>query len=94
MYLCIKLINMIIPIRCFTCNKVLADKWEYYKKKVQSKEDEAKNAKVTKESLKIENNREIYFSETYKGEILDELNIKKICCRRHFLGHVDLIDLI
>lgn len=35
---------MIIPIRCFTCGKVLADKWEYYKKKVeelkkQSKED-------------------------------------------------------
>lgn len=85
---------MIIPIRCFTCNKVLANKWEYYKQKIQSKEEETKNTKVTKESLKIENNREIYFSETYKGDILDELNITKICCRRHFLGHVDLIDLI
>lgn len=85
---------MIIPIRCFTCNKVLANKWEYYKQKIQSKEEETKNSKITKESLKIENNREIYFSETYKGDILNELNITKICCRRHFLGHVDLIDLI
>lgn len=85
---------MIIPIRCFTCNKVLANKWEYYKQKIQAKEEETKNSKITKESLKIENNREIYFSETYKGDILNELNITKICCRRHFLGHVDLIDLI
>jgi len=85
---------MIIPIRCFTCNKVLANKWEYYKQKIQSKEEETKNSKITKESLKIENNREIYFSETYKGDILNDLNITKICCRRHFLGHVDLIDLI
>lgn len=85
---------MIIPIRCFTCNKVLANKWEYYKQKVQSKEEETKNSNISKESLKIENNREIYFSETYKGDILNELNITKICCRRHFLGHVDLIDLI
>jgi len=85
---------MIIPIRCFTCNKVLANKWEYYKHKIQSKEEETKNSIITKESLKIENNREIYFSETYKGDILNELNITKICCRRHFLGHVDLIDLI
>lgn len=85
---------MIIPIRCFTCNKVLANKWEYYKQKIQSKEEETKNSKITKESLKIDSNREIYFSETYKGDILNELNITKICCRRHFLGHVDLIDLI
>jgi DNA-directed RNA polymerase subunit N (RpoN/RPB10) len=72
----------------------LANKWEYYKQKIQSKEEETKNSKITKESLKIENNREIYFSETYKGDILNDLNITKICCRRHFLGHVDLIDLI
>ena len=29
-----------------------------------------------------------------KGEILDELKLTKMCCRRHFLGQVDLIDLI
>ena len=85
---------MIIPIRCFTCNKVLANKWEYYKKKVQSKEEEKKTAEITKESLKIENNREIYFFFFFFCDILDELKITKICCRRHFLGHVDLIDLI
>ncbi len=27
---------MIIPIRCFTCNKVIADKWEAYKNLIKS----------------------------------------------------------
>ena len=25
---------MIIPVRCFTCGKVLADKYEFYKREV------------------------------------------------------------
>ena len=25
-----KTINMLIPVRCFTCNKVIAAKWEKY----------------------------------------------------------------
>ena len=31
---------MIIPIRCFTCGKVLADKWNYYCKEVEKKQDQ------------------------------------------------------
>jgi len=27
---------------------------------------------------------------TAEGEVLDELNMKKMCCRRHFLTHVDI----
>lgn len=26
------------------------------------------------------------------GKVLDELGIKRYCCRRMFLSHVDLID--
>lgn len=26
------------------------------------------------------------------GTVLDELNIKRYCCRRMFLGHIDIID--
>ena len=28
-----------------------------------------------------------------KKKVLDDLNIKRYCCRATFLGHVDLIDL-
>ena len=31
---------------------------------------------------------------TPEGEALDELNLKRYCCRRHMLTHVDLVDII
>lgn len=69
---------MIIPIRCFTCGKVLADKWEYYLKKVNELENNKENDK--------------YFEEPFKEKILDELELKKYCCRRMILTHVDIVD--
>jgi DNA-directed RNA polymerase subunit N len=33
---------MIIPVRCFTCGKVIADKWEEFKKEVSKGENPAK----------------------------------------------------
>jgi DNA-directed RNA polymerase subunit N len=33
---------MIIPVRCFTCGKVIADKWEEFKKDVSKGENPAK----------------------------------------------------
>ncbi len=33
---------MIIPVRCFTCGKVIADKWIEYEKQVQGGADPAK----------------------------------------------------
>ena len=33
---------MIIPVRCFTCNKVIGNKWETYKQKL----DEGKDPKI------------------------------------------------
>lgn len=75
---------MIIPVRCFTCGKVLADKWQAYEKKV--KEQEA--------STKKEDEVHPNFQRNFKGEILDQLGLDRICCRRHMLSHVDLIDII
>ena len=31
-----------------------------------------------------------YTEKTPEGEVLDSLNLKKICCRRHVLTHVDI----
>ena len=75
---------MIIPIRCFTCGKVLADKWQSYQKQVNEKE----------ENTPSDSEHHPNFDANSKGEILDNLGIKKICCRRHMLGHVEIIDII
>lgn len=79
---------MIIPIRCFTCGKVLADKWVAYERKVKITEEEIEK-KQENESGLHEN-----FDDPFRGKILDDLGIVKICCRRHMLGHVDMIDII
>ena len=76
---------MIIPIKCFTCGNVLADKYRFYteevrKKKLAKSMDVDKVLYLTKE----------FHDKTPEGEVLDELNMKKMCCRRHFLTHVDI----
>ena len=77
---------MIIPIRCVTCGKVLADKWEYYKKRVE----ELKN--VEKDKSDKNDSKPNFVTEMYTGKILDEIGLTKYCCRRHMIGHVDIID--
>jgi len=76
---------MIIPVKCFTCGMVLADKYRFYteevrKKKISKSMDVEKVLCLTKE----------FHDKTPEGEVLDELNMKKMCCRRHFLSHVDI----
>jgi DNA-directed RNA polymerase I, II, and III subunit RPABC5 len=57
---------MIIPVRCFTCGKVIGNKYEKYLELLQSD-----------------------FSE---GDALDALELRRYCCRRMLLTHVDLIE--
>jgi DNA-directed RNA polymerase subunit N (RpoN/RPB10) len=72
---------MIIPVRCVTCGKVLADKYEYYHRESQKIQDQ----KLHLDDLKQAN-------PAATGAVLDQLGLTRICCRRHMLAHVDLID--
>jgi DNA-directed RNA polymerase subunit N (RpoN/RPB10) len=81
---------MIIPVKCFTCGNVIANKYRYYQEQVRKKKLAKRN---NGESINVD--KVLYltkeFSEkTPEGEVLDELNMKKMCCRRHFLTHVDI----
>jgi DNA-directed RNA polymerase I, II, and III subunit RPABC5 len=76
---------MIIPIKCFTCGKVLANSYRYYIEEVRKR----------KRSLGIDNDKVLYLTQEYKkktpeGDVLDELGFTKMCCRRHMLTHVDI----
>jgi len=57
---------MIIPVRCFTCGKLIADIWEEFARRVKAGED--------------------------AGGVLDSLGVKRYCCRRMLLSHVEIID--
>ncbi|TRY92711.1 hypothetical protein DNTS_032939 [Danionella cerebrum] len=58
--------TMIIPVRCFTCGKIVGNKWEAYLGLLQA--------------------------EYTEGDALDALGLKRYCCRRMLLSHVDLIE--
>ena len=76
---------MIIPIKCFTCGKVLADKYQFYKKEVKKK-------KISK-SMNLDNVLYLtkdFIDKTAEGEVMDILKLNKYCCRRHMLTHVDI----
>jgi DNA-directed RNA polymerase subunit N (RpoN/RPB10) len=76
---------MIIPIKCFTCGKVIANKYRYYCQEVR-KRKLARDIDVDKVLYLTAEFRD----KTPEGEVLDELNMTKMCCRRHFLTHVDI----
>ena len=84
-FLIINTRTMIIPIKCFTCGNVLANKWDYYVREVR-KEKIAKNIDLEKVFYLTGNNIE----KTIEGKILDNMKLYKMCCRRHMLTHVDI----
>jgi len=57
---------MLIPVRCFTCGNLIADKYAEYSNRVKAGEEPAK--------------------------VMDSLNVKRYCCRRMFISHVDIVQ--
>lgn len=89
---------MIIPVRCVTCGKTLADKWDWYEEEVnklikQQEESADKPKKTTKKEKELEASL-VYFDQIKTGPILDKLGLSRYCCRRHMLGHVDMMKVI
>ena len=76
---------MIIPVKCFTCGKVIANIYEYYQKEVRRLKM-MRNMEVDKVLYLTEE----YIDKTPEGEVLDKLGLTKMCCRRHLLTHVDI----
>ena len=78
---------MIIPVKCFTCGMVLADKYRAYLIQVRGRKSvsnaSAQADKVTYLTPEVRD-------KTNEGMVLDELRLNKMCCRRHLLAHVDI----
>lgn len=84
---------MLIPIRCFTCGKVLADKFDWYTK--QAEEAKASGpGPGSKKANNAEDSPTPYFDTNKTGKILDMMGLTRYCCRRHMLTTVDMMDTI
>tara|TARA_B110000971_G_scaffold168758_1_gene173189 strand:+ start:1259 stop:1537 length:279 start_codon:yes stop_codon:yes gene_type:complete len=92
---------MIIPVRCFTCNRVLASKYKKYKQLI--KEDASRRMEdgspqieniLSGDDISVDpktNSSEVI--ELYKG-IFKQIGIDRYCCKRCIISHIDLIDKI
>ncbi len=67
---------MIIPIRCFSCGRVIASDY----------------VRFAEESRKIINEIGHEPNGKEKSKILDDLGVERYCCRRMILSNADLID--
>ena len=76
---------MIIPVKCFTCGMVLADKYRYYQNEVRR--IKLLQGKSTENVIYLTKGST---EKTIEGTILDDLGLTKVCCRRHMLTHVDI----
>jgi DNA-directed RNA polymerase subunit N (RpoN/RPB10) len=76
---------MLIPVKCFTCGKVIGDKYLSYQEQVIKVKVERQ---INPE--KIQYLDETQIDKTVEGEILDKLKITRMCCRRHMLTHVNI----
>ena len=81
---------MIIPIKCFTCGMVIADKYRFYVEEVRKKKLAKRGNDMSIDIDKVVYLTKEFHEKTPEGEVLDELNLTKMCCRRHFLTHVDI----
>jgi DNA-directed RNA polymerase I, II, and III subunit RPABC5 len=81
---------MIIPVKCFTCGTVIANKYRFYLEAVRKKKFAKKRNDESIDIDKVIYLTKEFHEKTPEGEVLDELGMKKMCCRRHFLTHVDI----
>jgi len=67
---------MIIPVRCFSCGKVIGSSYDEYMKRYNEYRKAVDAGEKPKETPK---------------QILDSLGLDRYCCRRMILSHVDLL---
>lgn len=86
---------MLIPIRCFTCAKVLADKYNYYLRRVEEEEEKERNADGARAGAASSSaNKDVKKKKTINGMIMDEMGADDMCCRSILLSTTKLVDKI
>ena len=77
---------MIIPVRCFTCGKVVGDKYLKYLELV--KENKATQGEENTDTIITIDSKNI--EKTAEGKAMDTLELNRYCCRRIMLSQIDI----
>ena len=73
---------MIIPVRCFTCGKVIANMYDHYAEEVKKLEQSGAKSQHP------------HFIGAPTGDILTSLGLTRMCCRKMMIGHVEHYHLL
>jgi DNA-directed RNA polymerase I, II, and III subunit RPABC5 len=84
---------MIIPVRCYTCGKVIGNKYSSYIRLTKEYRTKPKDKDVVKGGEFAIQSGEITKPghRTPEGAAMDTLKLDRYCCRRMLLTHVDII---
>lgn len=80
---------MIIPIRCMGCGNVISALYRKYQADIEN---------IKRTNPGIETNKYILDTNnipvTAEKLALDNLELRRICCRNHMLTHIDLLQKV
>jgi DNA-directed RNA polymerase I, II, and III subunit RPABC5 len=95
---------MLIPVKCYSCGKVLANKYVYFQNQLEIKKKELKQNSVNNindNNDNNDNNDPLFINinanvvkKTIAGEIMDDLGLIRICCRKTLLTSINIVDEI
>lgn len=84
---------MLVPVRCFTCGKVLSSIWAYYQRRLRE-ERFKKEIDLNEEEEEFMDLSIPEFDKTIAGKILDEIGCVRYCCRTVLFTCIDLSEEI
>lgn len=97
---------MIIPVRCFTCGKVIGNKYDTYLELIDQQQQRVEEARqrgdLDREEMYAAHDELTEDGKRRKlthphspllnySDVLNELGLTRYCCRRMLLTHVDLM---
>jgi DNA-directed RNA polymerase subunit N (RpoN/RPB10) len=66
-----------------TCGNLLANKWLYYQRRLRELQGDAYGKRTYFDGTTV--------PETKENKVMEELGLKRYCCKKSLLTHVDLI---
>jgi DNA-directed RNA polymerase I, II, and III subunit RPABC5 len=70
-----------------SCGSVIADKWLYYVSEIKKR----RGSQMVEDRFYMDGTQ---IPQTLEMELMKKLGMKRPCCRKHFLTHVDLMEKI
>jgi DNA-directed RNA polymerase subunit N (RpoN/RPB10) len=79
---------MIIPVRCFTCNRVIGSKYKAYQKYIREHTNQTDRENIISGEPTMELLHNNVYQEAFKHVGVQD----RYCCKRHLVAHIDLIE--